>query len=53
MEEKNLKKETPVEDKVDVRAFVNRKLNALNQLDGAKAERAMNRVLKANMGGQA
>lgn len=55
MEEKTVKaKGTPESPKVDVQAFISRKLNALNQLEGAKAERAMARVLKANeTGGQA
>ncbi len=34
-------------NEVDVDAFVARKLNALNQLGGAKAEKAMARVLKS------
>ena len=52
MEEKVSKAKKTPEQKVDVQAFVSRKLNALNQLGGAKAERAMERVLKATMGGQ-
>ncbi len=39
--------EAPVKNEVDVDAFVARKLNALNQLGGAKAEKAMARVLKS------
>lgn len=52
MEEKVVKGKKTPEQKVDVQAFVSRKLNTLNQLGGAKAERAMERVLKATMGGQ-
>ena len=52
MEEKVVKAKKTPEQKVDVQAFVSRKLNALNKLGGAKAERAMERVLKATMGGQ-
>lgn len=52
MEEKVVKAKNTPEQKVDVQAFVSRKLNALNQVGGAKAERAMERVLKAIMGGQ-
>ena len=47
MEEKVVKAKKTPEQKVDVQAFVSRKLNALNQLGGA-----MERVLKATMGGQ-
>lgn len=51
MEKDEKKVETPKstakkEETVDVNAFVARKLNALNQVGGAKAEKAMARVLK-------
>ena len=52
MEEKVVKAKKTPEQKVDVQAFVSRKLNALNQLGGAKAERAMERVLKLQWEGK-
>lgn len=39
--------------KTDTNAFIKRKLSALNAYGGYKAEKAMNRIIAKNKGGQA
>lgn len=41
------------ETKTDTTAFVNRKLQALNTVGDAKAEKAMTRIISKNKGGLA